>query len=937
MFKKYTRSKVYLLNFAVALFLIFGITNNLFSRKNGITGQTSGGCGVSGSCHLTSADPATAITFISSTGSFNINTSKTIDVTVRVTHASLTQGGIDIAVKNAASYGTPVGTISNVGSGLTLLTSEITHTSPVSYSSGGYDYTFTWTPPSTPGTYYIQVAANSVNGNNASSGDIWNQTTQAIVVAQGPLLTLTYPNGGENFCPNANVGIQWTASGFNNAKIELSSDGGVSYPTNIATVPASSSNYSWTIPANQPIGTQYKIRISDADDATTKKESNGNFAVAALTQIVLQPQSKSMCTGVANSINLTASGNNLSYQWKKDGSEIAGANTSSYIIPSVAKSDAGTYICTVTGACGTPIVSSSAVVTVMNSPFITVNPKSSSVCQGTLGIVWADASGDNLTYKWQKDGADIAGANSKTLTIPNFQSTNAGNYTFSALSSNCSSSATSYAATIQNATAPSISSQPVNTAVCENSDGTLTLNASGSNLVYQWYQNGTPISNTNSSTFLIAKATKAKSGKYYCLVTGLCDPPISSSTITFDVNTAPVIALNPISKTGTEGGSVTFTVVSSSTTTPIQYQWYKATTLLTDKTSQSLELNNLALTDAGDYTCKLTNSCGNITSSIAKLTVNAGGGGILGIASNLVTFGEVLQGKPEEKQLTDFISNTGKKAIKITEVNIFGVNKDNFKIKGLTLPVTIDASKTQSISVEFNPGNRGINIASADFKTEDNQVVSLALFGKSSIDKPAITFDKPSITMNSELAIANSATMTLTNSSSFTETITSPITFSDADFSLTSPKGTFTIDAKSTKNLVISFTPKSEAKHSCTVTIKADYALNPIAAVITGTVGKSSVDYDDNIISNISAVPNPIENTSEITFDVPTAQQFEFKISDSQGKIVKNYYESNKVIGHYVIKWDGTDNNSMPLNSGTYYGIYQSDNKIKTIILNLKK
>ncbi len=936
MFRNFTKSKMYLCNFLIAIFIIVGITSNLVSSSSGKTGQTSAGCGTS-SCHDGSANSATGISITSGSGNFNVNTNASINVTVRVTHSTLSKGGVDIAVKNSSSGGSNIGSISNLGSGLQSISGEITHTSAQSYTGGGIDYTFTWTAPSSAGTYYIQVAANSVDGNSDRINDIWNTTTQAITVTAGPTVSVTSPNGGENVCPGASTGIQWIASGFSSAKIELSSDGGSSYPTLLATVPANTGSYSWNVPGNQAIGSQYKIKVSDANNAATFDESNANFTVATATSITVQPQSKSMCTGSANSVWLTEVGNGLSYQWKKDGGEIFGATSRTYSIASVSVSDAGTYICTVSGACGAAFNSQAATITTVSGPAITLDPKGKTVCIGSNTAIWAEATGDNLTYKWQKDGSEINGANSKTLTIPNFQSLeNSGIYKFLAISANCGVTVTSSSAIMQAGVVPTISLQPVKTTVCENTDANLFLTANGSNLQFQWYKDGSMVSNAITSTLTITKAQIAHTGNYYCKVTGTCDPAISSSTISLVVNTAPAIKLNPLSKNGTEGGSVTFTVATSFTGTT-QYQWYKSNTLLTGKTLQYLEFTNLALADAGDYLCKLTNTCGTSTSLVATLNVISGASGVLTLAKNLVTFGEVSQSKPETKVLTDFISNTGKKAMTISSITVGGTEKDNFKIKGITLPATIDAGKSQSISVEFTPGNRGINVASVDVSTDDKQVASFGIIGKSSLDKPSISLDKPSYTINSALQNNTSGTITLTNASSFPEVITSPVTFSDNDFTLISPSGTFSVDAKSSKNLIYSFAPKTETLHSCTVTIKADFAISPVIAIIKGTVGANSVDYDEHLVNNINAVPNPIENMTEISFDIPNPQQFDFKIADANGKLIRVFNEQNYTSGHYKINWDGTDSNSQTLPSGIYYGIYQSGNKIKTIILNLKK
>ncbi len=59
-----------------------------------------------------------------------------------------------------------------------------------------------------------------------------------------------------------------------------------------------------------------------------------------------------MDTGKEIVLSVTAAGGNLSYQWMKDGSEIAGATEATYRITAAGESDAGSYMCTVAGTCG---------------------------------------------------------------------------------------------------------------------------------------------------------------------------------------------------------------------------------------------------------------------------------------------------------------------------------------------------------------------------------------------------------------------------------------------------------------------------------------------------------------------------------------------------------------------------------------------------------
>jgi hypothetical protein len=104
---------------------------------------------------------------------------------------------------------------------------------------------------------------------------------------------------------------------------------------------------------------------------------------------------------------------------------------------------------------------------------------------------------------------------------------------------------------------------------------------------------------------------------------------IASPTFNYTVNvtagggggaTAPTITTQPISQTVTAGANVTFSVVAAGTTPT--YQWQKGGTNIAGATNASLMLSNVQAADAGNYTVVVSNSAGNVTSSVAALTVN---------------------------------------------------------------------------------------------------------------------------------------------------------------------------------------------------------------------------------------------------------------------------------------------------------------------------
>jgi PKD repeat protein len=79
----------------------------------------------------------------------------------------------------------------------------------------------------------------------------------------------------------------------------------------------------------------------------------------------------------------------------------------------------------------------------------------------------------------------------------------------------------------------------------------------------------------------------------------------------------------------TAGASVTFTVTAQGRPAP-SFQWRFNGSAINGASSASLNLTNLQIADAGNYTVTVTNNAGSVTSNAASLTVNtsafSGGG-----------------------------------------------------------------------------------------------------------------------------------------------------------------------------------------------------------------------------------------------------------------------------------------------------------------------
>ncbi|MGE5308174.1 MAG: hypothetical protein ACM3OC_03740, partial [Deltaproteobacteria bacterium] len=146
-------------------------------------------------------------------------------------------------------------------------------------------------------------------------------------------LHLTQPNGGDKWAVATTQSINWTRTGtIANAKLEYSTDGGLTYPNFIATVPAGGLTTGWTIPNS--IGTQARVKISDASDATVYDMSDANFTIMGAFHVSQPDGSEVWVVGTQQDINWTTTGTVANV--KLDYSTDSGATFSHSIVATTA-------------------------------------------------------------------------------------------------------------------------------------------------------------------------------------------------------------------------------------------------------------------------------------------------------------------------------------------------------------------------------------------------------------------------------------------------------------------------------------------------------------------------------------------------------------------------------------------------------------------------
>jgi uncharacterized protein (TIGR02145 family) len=143
-------------------------------------------------------------------------------------------------------------------------------------ASVGY---YLWTIPNTPSTQCL-VKLNDVADTN-------NRSTSAgtFTIPPVPVISITSPNGGENWKVTEIDTIKWTSANVSDIKIEYTTNDGISWTTIVASTPAAIGHFIWTIP-NSP-SSLCKVRISDVADTNVKSISANTFTIATPPTVTL--------------------------------------------------------------------------------------------------------------------------------------------------------------------------------------------------------------------------------------------------------------------------------------------------------------------------------------------------------------------------------------------------------------------------------------------------------------------------------------------------------------------------------------------------------------------------------------------------------------------------------------------------------------------------
>jgi hypothetical protein len=330
----------------------------------------------------------------------------------------------------------------------------------------------------------------------------------------------------------------------------------------------------------------YNVKVTNPTCNTFSNTISISFFVKPSASITASIDS--VCQGDSILLTSITADTIANYQWKKDGTNISGANGQNYYALS-----GGSYSVDLTTNRGCKASAGPKTIKVNALPAPNFIDSIKVVCTYLLKI----RNTGSFNFQWQRNGVTF---NISDTIVTASQS---GTYTLKITnSSGCSITTNSIFLNINNA--PNANITPVlNAVMCSDSSGVTYQVPSASATTYQWYKNGTLITGATQNSLNIVD-----SGNYYVMVdNGIC--AVQSSTRNVRINAIPTAIISTVDSTFCTGDS---SVLNAIVVAGATYQWNKNNVALTNANS-----NTYIAKSTGSYNVFVTlNTCSKISNAV---------------------------------------------------------------------------------------------------------------------------------------------------------------------------------------------------------------------------------------------------------------------------------------------------------------------------------
>ncbi len=226
--------------------------------------------------------------------------------------------------------------------------------------------------------------------------------------------------------------------------------------------------------------------------------------------ITTQPASETANDQGTTTFSVTAAGEGLSYQWQRNGTDIADATLAIYTTPVLSLGDSGAIYTVIVSNGGGSVTSSPATLTVVPAPpTVSTQPADATVVDDDTATFSVTARGTApLSYQWYRNGAAIAGATAVTYTTAATDVQDSGATFRVVVTGSVGTTQSRDARLTVTARPPTITTHPANSTAANQGVATFSVQASGTTpFTYQWYRNAVPIAGATAATLTMSPVT----------------------------------------------------------------------------------------------------------------------------------------------------------------------------------------------------------------------------------------------------------------------------------------------------------------------------------------------------------------------------------------------------------------------------------------------
>ena len=305
---------------------------------------------------------------------------------------------------------------------------------------------------------------------------------------------------------------------------------------------ATSTCYTTPATSSADNGALYSVVLTNSAGSLTS--GNATLTVTSLPIITTQPANLTVNVGQSATFSVVATSSlPLTYQWQRNGGDIAGETSATYLISITTAADGGaSFRCMVSNSVGN-VTSSASILSLNGPPVLIIQPAPSAVTLGQTATFTISAMGTvPITYQWRKNLTNISGATGSTYTTP---ATVAGDNfaVFSCIATNSVGSTTSENATLTIQLPPAITQNVISRSSLVGLTSYFNITVTGTGTItYQWFKNGVAIPGATSSNYATPPLTLTDNGtNFSCTASNL----FGSANSAIAILTVNPVALYP--------------------------------------------------------------------------------------------------------------------------------------------------------------------------------------------------------------------------------------------------------------------------------------------------------------------------------------------------------------------------------------------------------